>query len=304
MDSLQLTKRNKVGILLVLLAASSFAFKGVLAKLIFHEHVTIIALLLLRFLIATPLFWLAPVVTSKKLNLSKLRKKDLLWCFVCGFLFFISAFTDFKAISLIDVSVERVIFFSYPVFIIFFNSLINRSLPPFKHLVVFVVIEIGIMLVVGLVSKGSMFTSNLQGALWAISAAISYAFYLVIGQEIMKKIGSMIFTIIANNVTFLFLILYFLLFGKVSELLVPSLSLFYIVLVALFCTVIPFFMVFEGIKRIGANKAALLSMTGPIVTLFASYFILGENLDRYQIFGVLLVLSGVGILEGYKQCDV
>ena len=288
----------RFGLLMVLLAASSFAFKGVLAKLTFHENITIISLLLIRFTIATPLFWLAPTFTSTKLNISKLSKKDFLLCFISGFLFFISAVTDFKAISLIDVSIERVIFFSYPVFIILLNSFLVKKLPSVNYIIVFLIIEFGIMLVVGLISKLGTFNANLQGTLWALCAAVSYAIYLVMGQQIMKKIGSMAFTILANNATFVFLILQFLFFGNKSELYVSKLGMFYIVLIALFCTVIPFFLVFEGIKRIGANKAALLSMTGPIVTLFASHFILGEKLDHYQIIGVLLVLGGVAVLEG------
>lgn len=292
---------HRCGILLVFAAASSFAFKGILAKLSYQEGITITALLLIRFLIATPLFWIAPTFISKKANISKLTKSDFLLCVVSGLLFFISAFTDFKAISLIDVGIERVIFFSYPVFIILLNSLITRRLPLLSHIYVFVVIEFGIMLIMGFASKENIFKGNIEGTLWAMCAAISYAFYLMMGQQIMKKIGSIPFTIIANTATFIFLLLQFLLFSSISELSVSGLGLFYILLIALFCTVIPFFMVFEGIQRIGATKAALISMTGPVVTIFASHFLLKEKLDHCQIIGVFLVLGGIALLEGHSS---
>ena len=47
-----------------------------------------------------------------------------------------------------------------------------------------------------------------------------------------------------------------------------------------------------GISRIGASKAALISMMGPVLTTVMGIAILGERLTIPQIAGMALVLAG------------
>jgi hypothetical protein len=48
-----------------------------------------------------------------------------------------------------------------------------------------------------------------------------------------------------------------------------------------------------GIALIGASRAALFNMTGPIMTLILGVLLLGESLGFSEVLGALLVIVGV-----------
>jgi len=73
----------------------------------------------------------------------------------------------------------------------------------------------------------------------------------------------------------------------------------YAVLLALFATVIPSFMLSAGMKRIGANNAAIVTSVGPVSTILQAHFILGDPIFVEQVVGTGLVIVGV-LLIGWQ----
>ena len=62
---------------------------------------------------------------------------------------------------------------------------------------------------------------------------------------------------------------------------------------ALISTVMPIWLMAEGIKRIGANQASMIGAIGPVLTIFFGWLILNEAITPVQIIGAGLVLAGV-----------
>jgi drug/metabolite transporter (DMT)-like permease len=75
----------------------------------------------------------------------------------------------------------------------------------------------------------------------------------------------------------------------------------YSVAMALISTVIPSYMVVQGIKRIGSDNAAIVGSIGPVSTLLMAYFFLNENISVFQIIGTAMILAGVLLISGQKQ---
>jgi drug/metabolite transporter (DMT)-like permease len=74
----------------------------------------------------------------------------------------------------------------------------------------------------------------------------------------------------------------------------------YGILLAVVATVLPTFMLSNGMKRIGSNNVAIISAIGPVSTIIQAHFILGEKIFPAQIAGTILVIIGV-ILIGWKR---
>lgn len=290
-------KLDLLGIFFVFIAASSFAFKGIIAKLAFQQGVDIATLIFLRFAISTPLFWLSFYFIKRGSNTFCVTIQDFKICFLTGFLFLISALTDFAAISLMAVSIERVIFFTYPCLIMLLIAILTRKLPPISNIIAFIITYLGIAMIIGITSDWSVFIKNLLGTSLALIAAISYAFYLTKSQNLILKLGAIKFTVISNTITFVLLLLYYICSGKSVALSINQNSLFYIFLIAVFCTVIPFFLLFEGIKRIGVSQTGIISMIGPSITVLSACLLLGEKLNTHQIIGILITIFGILILK-------
>ena len=66
---------------------------------------------------------------------------------------------------------------------------------------------------------------------------------------------------------------------------------------ALFCTVLPVFMVSEANRRIGPAQVGILTSVGPVATLLLGFILLGEIITPDQLAGVTLVLAGVWFLS-------
>jgi drug/metabolite transporter (DMT)-like permease len=62
---------------------------------------------------------------------------------------------------------------------------------------------------------------------------------------------------------------------------------------AIFTTVIPSFMISEGIKRIGSGNASIIGSIGPIATIIMANVFLDEHISSWQIVGTFIVLGGV-----------
>jgi uncharacterized membrane protein len=187
--------------------------------------------------------------------------------------------------------------------IIIFTAISSRKLPAKNHLAAFIITYIGIGIIVGITSKWSIFINNLEGSIWAITAASSYALYLIKSQSIIASIGSIQFTTISNTFTFLCLCIYSLGFGVWPEFNINLNEYYYATIISVFCTVIPFFILFEGIKRIGSTQSAIISMIGPAITLLAAHTILSEKLDINQLMGVVIAILGVFMIIGNNILD-
>ncbi len=74
-------------------------------------------------------------------------------------------------------------------------------------------------------------------------------------------------------------------------------------MLAVFSTVLPSFMLSQGLKKIGSNNVAIISGIGPVSTIVQAHFILGEKIFAAQIAGTLLVIIGV-LLIGWRRKPV
>ena len=68
-----------------------------------------------------------------------------------------------------------------------------------------------------------------------------------------------------------------------------------------FSTVLPLFLMAEGVRRVGASKASLISTLGPPATAIMAQELTGEILAPAQWLGIALVLIGVIALEVRRQ---
>ncbi|MEL7161334.1 MAG: DMT family transporter, partial [Bacteroidota bacterium] len=113
------------------------------------------------------------------------------------------------------------------------------------------------------------------------------------------KIGTVRFTSLALVAASLAVLLHVYVSGHTLFGLEPGLYV-YGVMLAVFCTVIPSYLVTEGIRRIGPGDAAILGAVGPVATIVLEYFILGEHLNLLQGAGAALVICGVVLIGRSK----
>lgn len=282
--------------LMVLFANVGFAFKGVFAKLAFATGMTVAGVLMLRIAIALPLFWLAVRLLGQRgVRASRIDWRDGL---LIGTFFTLATVADFMAIDRLGAGLSRMLLFTYPLLVQALTAWRERRLPTRRELTVFAVCYAGLALLFA--PKG--FAGHLETREWigiacGFTAAASYALFLVLGQGIATRIGAARFTAIMNTSTFLVFLLYALLGASPQDFQVPATGLGWIAVMVVTATVLPFLLLFEGIRRTGAGKASLIALSGPAVTLIAARVLLGEQILPIQTLGFLLILGGMACLQ-------
>ena len=77
----------------------------------------------------------------------------------------------------------------------------------------------------------------------------------------------------------------------------PPLVYFYTLSMALLSTVIPSYLISEGIKRVGSGNASIVGSVGPVSTIIQANIFLYEPIFALQIAGTVLILIGVWFIS-------
>ena len=72
-------------------------------------------------------------------------------------------------------------------------------------------------------------------------------------------------------------------------------------MLSLISGVLPVALLYTGIKNIGAVKSSIIANFEIPVSAILSYFFYNEKLNKFQIIGMFLVLTGIIILQNKKK---
>lgn len=287
-----------IGIACVLLSAVTLALKGIFAKYIFAEGVDVVTVLALRNALAFPMLLLVGMWLVGGFKRLAMAPRDLAMAMAAGLVgYWLASLLDFHALTMIDVSVERVLLFSFPVFVLILEALRSRRLPPPRQVMALIGAEAGIVLVMG-ATDAELFLANLEGGLWAIASAFVFSFYYMMNQHLGPRLGSARLALAAVGGAVLGTCGQFLLTRPLSALDISGPAWGWTAAMAFFCSVVPFLAITEGIRRVGASRSALISTVGPVATLVLAAILLGERLTATQLGGAALVFVAILSLEG------
>ncbi len=299
-------QRNLViGCGLVLLGALGFSAKSIIIKLAYaaSTQVDAITLMALRMLFALPFFLLVAVWHNKKSPAQALDKKQWLMIAVLGFIgYYLASYLDFIGLQYISAGLERVILFLYPTFVVLFSAVVHKKPITARVCVALGLSYAGMILVfvehLSVASSGVLFGSGL-----VLASAVIFACFTMGSGVMVLKIGSARFTAYTMTVASIATIVHFAFRHGVALTLTSFPSDVYLLalIMAVFSTVLPAFLMNAGIRRIGAGSASIISTTGPIATLVLAYIILDEAITMFQLAGTFFVLAGVYVVSRIKS---
>lgn len=281
--------------MLVALGAVFFSAKAIIIKMTYRDYneVDALTLLTLRFGLALPFFVTVGFWRFKKEKMTEISKKDIGWiAFLSVLGYYLASLFDFKGLHYISAGLERVILFIYPTLVVLFSWLFFKKKITKKAFLALLLTYVGI---VTIAFEPRVFEAKdaVLGITFILISAITYALYLTFGGEMIKKMGSINFNSISLLFASGFVILHFIFLNGFHIFHYPAGVYWYGLALAIFSTVIPTFMLMEGIRILGANLGAIVGSVGPISTIILGYYFLGETLSLQEIIGSVLVLLGV-----------
>jgi drug/metabolite transporter (DMT)-like permease len=299
-DSGALPRAPIAGTLYVLLAAIGFSAKAILIKLAYVHPVDAATLLTLRLLFSSP-FFVFMALWSKR-DAQPLSRRQWGMVAALGFSgYYMASYLDFLGLTYITAGLERLILFLHPTIVVLVSAWLLKKRIGRRHVLALALSYGGIALVFteNLNFEGHAHETALGGAL-VFASGVVYAFYLIGAGEIVGKIGAMRFTAYAMLVACVVCVAQFLLTHEARSLVVPAQVYGLTLAMAIISTVIPAWLMAEGIRLSGANHAAMVGSVGPVATIFFGYWFLDEPITIIQIAGAALVLAGVTLVSSRR----
>ena len=283
---------KNIGILVVFLATVFLSTKSIWAKLIYLDSLSPLNVLVCRAVLSLP-FFLIPMIRFdwNSVNKSKVFK----YSFLGAILYVSSSITDFIGLLYISASLERAVLFTFPIYVFLLSSDLSRI--TFSKVVLIVSTVLGLAIMFNPTVDNHL-TDTLIGISLVLLSAIFWALFIIYSKRAVSNISSTIFTSTYMCITTVLLLLGFIIDSKnfTTFSTLQTHTMIYLVLLAIFCSIIPSYLMSFGLKRINASLAAVISAMGPIVTLALDVVILNHNLALNEIIGAIIVTACVTCL--------
>lgn len=275
-----------------------FSAKGVLIKLAYAEQVDAITLLTLRMGLSAPIFvavGLATWLRGRGAGGRAVVGADVVRALLIGLLgYWFASYTDFKGLETLSPQFERLILFTYPLFVVVFGAWFFGL--PFRgrSVAAFAVSYAGLALI---------FTTDVRaegaavavGAAWVLASAIAFALYQLLAKPVIGRMGAPLFTSIAMSGAALGTLTQFALTRPLADLVVSPWAFQVALMIAIGATVLPSYVMNAALSRISAQANAVIGTLSPVATLTLAVLVLGESVTTADLIGTALVVGGVGL---------
>jgi len=290
------------GVLILVIANVCFSAKAILVKLLYRYDIDTVSVIALRMLFSLPFYVAAIIYLSKRSNNVRLRPREWLAISGLGILsYYISSMLDFWGLQYVTAGVERLVLFTYPTMVLVLSAVLFKRRIVRIQYIAMALTYLGIVLVFVAEKGFGLQTDLVKGALLVFGCAFTYSFYVVFTGEYVHKVGSVKFTSYAVLAATVPALVQSLIYNGLDIFRYPTEVYYLSGWLAVVATVIPTFLIVEGIRIVGANNSGIIGFVGPVSTIALGYFILQEPISTMQLAGTAVVITGVGLLSWFGK---
>jgi drug/metabolite transporter (DMT)-like permease len=292
-DSRDVKNHVKIGFFLAILGTLLFSFKSIFIKFLYQEGLSADTVLVLRMMLALPVYLVILTHLTQQKKFTKPPKKILFKIILLGFFgYYLASLFDLMGLELITAQLERLTLFTYPFMVAIFAYLFFKESLSKIIMLALVLSYYGLWLVMG--EELNLTGNNVAaGVSLVLASAFSFALYVLFSKQIIKQIGSRLFTSIAMIISSLFGLIHGCLVLNYTDFDISMAAWFWLVMLVIFSTVLPSYMMSEALSRMSAVKVGIVGILGPIFTIVLAIYLLGEPFTLVIALGMVLILLGV-----------
>ncbi len=279
--------RRTVGIGFVFLAAALFGTLGIFGRVAAEIDLPMGTLLSLRFVAATVALWLVLWLYGPR---RRLEKRTVAIEVGLGCVYGVMSVAYFESLTWLSAGIAALLLFTYPVQVTVASALALDEPITLAKLAALIAVVSGVALVVG----GGELTLAVSGVILVGLASVCYTVYAMGTRVMTADIDPL------THVAYTFLGVTATVGGygaATGTLGTPATTDGWLLVVGLTVlgTLIPIMLFAEGLSRIEASTASIVSTSEPLTTVALGVMLLGETVTLSIAVGALLILSGVGL---------
>ncbi|MBK8020458.1 MAG: DMT family transporter [Chloroflexi bacterium] len=290
-----MSRDTRLGILYILIAVVGYSFFAVFTKTLLAEGMRPVDIGVWRFAMSAALIWifrtLVRVRQKQSLALPRISRLGVL---VMGVMMASAALTAFYGLERLPSATYLVLFYTYPVITALIEAVLGARLPRVAWLALFLTV-VGVAFATPDFSQG-LRGENLPGVIIAFINALVIAIYYVIGSRTLASVkDTLSSTAMILTATFGVVLIAGLFMGVAPP---PTPTAWLAVtLLTVISTVIPVFMLTNGIPRLGAAQAGIVGSIEPILASILAWIFLGEAMTINQGLGGVVIVAAIVVLQ-------
>jgi len=289
-----MTKDQRDGLILILLASAGFAFMPTLVKTIYaYSTFEPMDVALWRFIFATPLIWILVGIRDRSQPAKRKDKLSIVHMMILGVIFAFAALSAFFGLERLPASTFVVLFYTYPAMVVVLSIFLGERIK-FLAWIALLMALFGVALTVpDFTTEGA---TDMLGVGFAFANALVVAVYYLASKRFLADVTD-VFRASAYTVVGTLCILLLLIPIRGIQFPTNIQTLLCLLAIAAFCTVLPVFTVNQAIQKIGSSQAALISTAEPVMSMVVAMILLGEIILPIQWLGAGLIVASVILLQ-------
>jgi len=201
----------------------------------------------------------------------------------------------FTAIKEVSLSIAVMLLYTGPAFVIILSRIFFKEYFNLPKIIALILTAIGCMLVIQLFPLSDK-TISLYGLLVGLGSGFGYALYSIFGKIALRKYA----TVTIITYTFIFASIVLIPTSGITiefHILSSAHTMMTVIGLGLFPTVLAYMLYTKGLSMIESGKASITATMEPVVATAVGVYLFDEILTGFQVFGILLIISAVIILQ-------
>lgn len=287
------SKNVRIGLVLAVLGTLLFSLKSIFIKFLYQQGLNADEVLVLRMALALPIYSLILLKLTQQTSFVRPSCEQLKKIILLGFFgYYLASLFDLMGLELISAQLERLSLFTYPFLIAVIGFVVFKEMITTRLTIAMIVSYLGLWIVMGEELK---ITGNdvILGVGLVLVSAFSFACYVLFSKRFIKQIGSQLFTSIAMIASCLFGLFHGVIVLDWATLDISTIAWFWLLMLVIFSTVIPSFMMTEALQWLGPAQVGVVGMLGPVFTIAFAIYLLNEPFTLTIALGIALIMLGV-----------
>ena len=283
----------KKGYIYAMISAVLFGTAVIFVKLAYETGLNSINLLTFQYIIAVTLMFIMAFIKNK--HMLHINKSELVHLIILGVVgnTLMTVFY-YKAFEYLPVSMVTMLLYTSPIIIALYTWLFRKGTLGVRKVAAIGVAFFGCLLTLNILFGDFTFSS--KGIIFGLLSAIFYSFMNLYSEKHLQAVNSLAINAYSTLFSLIVLIIYnppkFIFTGGLTYK-----STGYIIILAIFCEIIPLTLLYSAIKIVGAVKVSIISNLEIPTAMVLSVFLLRENISPTQIIGAIFIIYAIYLVR-------
>ncbi|WP_181349000.1 DMT family transporter [Thalassobacillus sp. CUG 92003] len=249
-------------------------------------------------------FFLSLYITSRDRSALKIKQLKHVVFFIgtgIGSIVFFN-YCLFASMSITTIPVATSLLYTGPAFVLIFSAILFKESLTVRKILALALTLTGVTFAVGAFPPSSI-SYSFKGVLLGLGAGLGYGFYSIFSKYAQNHYSTFTITFYTFLIAAVSLLPFFP-FAEKWSVIISSDSLMYALGLGILPTALAYILYTNGLEKMEASSASILSTIEPVVATMIGMFIFNEAFSIWQAVGMAFIISAVILIARRRRPQI